>query len=319
MWSVAENFDGEMEMRKVFRKTLERLMDDNEKIIVLEADLGTASGFSKIKKAHPEQFLEMGIAEANMAGVAAGLSMRGFIPFIHSFSPFVSRRIADQIFLEGAYAQNTVNIYGSDPGVCAAANGGTHTTFEDIAFYRAVPEVMVFDPADGVQLAWLLTELIGRKGVHYIRANRKNVPTIYKEGSSFEIGKGNVIRKGEDILLISMGILLADAMAAAEELGKEGISVEVVDMFTIKPLDRQLILEEIQGKKGVVTFENHNVNNGLGSAVAEVMAEAGAGVPLSRVGVNDRFGQVGSLAFLKKDYGLTKEQVMTVIRALMSE
>lgn len=319
MWNVAENFNNEMEMRRVFRETLEKMMDTNDKIMVLEADLGSASGFSKVKKSHPEQFLEMGISEANMVGVAAGMSMRGFIPFLHSFSPFVSRRVADQVFLEGAYAKNTLNIYGSDPGVCAAANGGTHTTFEDIAFYRAVPEAMVFDPADGVQLQWLLGELVKQRGLHYIRANRKNVPTIYQEGSTFTIGKGNVIRPGKDVLLISMGILLKDALMAAEELEKEGISVEVVDMFTIKPLDEELIRQEMQGKKGVITFENHNKMNGLGSAVAEVMAEEAAGIPLRRIGVEDRFGQVGSLEYLKRDYGLTSEHVKAVVRELMEK
>lgn len=319
MWNVAENFNNAMEMRRVFRETLEKMMDTNDKIMVLEADLGSASGFSKVKKSHPEQFLELGISEANMVGVAAGMSMRGFIPFLHSFSPFVSRRVADQVFLEGAYAKNTLNIYGSDPGVCAAANGGTHTTFEDIAFYRAVPEAMVFDPADGVQLQWLLGELVKQRGLHYIRANRKNVPTIYQEGSTFTIGKGNVIRPGKDVLLISMGILLKDALMAAEELEKEGISVEVVDMFTIKPLDEELIRQEMQGKKGVITFENHNKMNGLGSAVAEVMAEEAAGIPLRRIGVEDRFGQVGSLEYLKRDYGLTPEHVKAVVRELMEK
>ncbi|MGI6070556.1 MAG: transketolase family protein [Blautia sp.] len=317
MWTLAENFDGEMEMRTVFRETLEALMDEHDNIMALEADLGTASGFIKIKKSHPENFLEMGISEANMAGVAAGLSMAGYVPFIHSFSPFVSRRIADQIFLEGAYAKNTVNIYGSDPGVCAAANGGTHTTFEDIAFYRAIPEAMVFDPADGVQLKWLIEALIEEKGVHYIRANRKDVPTIYREGSSFEIGKGNVIRPGEDVLLISMGILLKDALDAAEMLEKEGISTEVVDMFTVKPLDKELVLREMKGKRAVVTFENHSIYGGLGSAVAEVMAGSGAGVPLKILGVNDRFGQVGSLEFLKEDYGLTAGHAASAVLKML--
>lgn len=318
MWSLAESTDETMEMRRVFRETLEEFMDTDPRIMVLEADLGTASGFAKIKDRHPERFLEMGISEANMVGVAAGLSMRGFIPFLHSFSPFVSRRVADQIFLEGAYAGNTINVYGSDPGVCAAANGGTHTTFEDIAFYRAVPGAMVFDPADGVQLRWLLRELLEQKGVHYIRANRKNVLTIYREGSSFELGKGNVIRPGKDVLLISMGILLKDALDAAKELEKDGISVEVVDMYCLKPLDAELIRTEMQGKKAVVTFENHNVINGLGSAVAAVLAEEGAGIPLRMVGVEDRFGQVGSLEFLKQEFGLTKEHVVQVIRELCS-
>lgn len=316
MWKLITNEENRLskELRVVFRETLEKMMEKNEKVVVLEADLGTASGFAEIKKTHPEQFIEMGISEANMVGTAAGLSMRGYIPFLHTFAPFASRRVADQIYLEGAYAENTINIFDG-PGICAAANGGTHTTFEDIAFYRAVPNVMIFSPADATQLEWLIQELEEKKGVHYIRANRKYVPDIYEKGSVFEIGKGNVIKSGEDILVISMGELLNEAMEAANDLEKEGISVEVIDMFTVKPLDTELIKKELAGKKKVITFENHNIINGLGSAVAEVMAESGSGIPLVRLGVADRFGQVGSFEYLKKEFGLTREAIFNAVKA----
>lgn len=314
MWELSKDTGlAEKEMRVIFRETLEGLMAENKKVLAFEADLGGASHFAKIKETYPEQFVQMGISEANMVGVAASTSMRGFVPFIHTFSPFASRRVADQVYLTGAYARNTLNIFGSDPGICAAANGGTHTTFEDIALYRAIPEVKVFAPADNVQLEWLIKEVANRKGVHYIRANRKAVSKIYQEGSAFEIGKGNVIRPGTDVLLITMGVLVGEALEAAEELEKEGISVEVIDMFTIKPLDKDLILRQMREKKLLVTFENHNIINGLGSAVAEVMADAGSGIALKRIGVNDRFGQVGSFDFLKEEYGLTKEQVIRVV------
>lgn len=317
MWKLADNStNAKEELRVTFRETLEDMMKEDSRVVVLEADLGGASGFAKIKKKYPDQFIEMGIAEANMVGVAAGLSMRGFIPFLHTFAPFASRRIADQVFLEGAYARNTMNIYGSDPGICAAANGGTHTTFEDIAFYRAVPEVMVFAPADTVQLDWLVRELKDQKGVHYIRANRKSVRRIYETGSAFKIGKGNIIKKGEEILLISMGEMLSEALEAANELEIAGIRTEVIDMFTIKPLDTELILAEAEGKRKIITFENHNIINGLGSAVAEVLAENGCGIPLIRIGVQDQFGQVGSYAYLKEKFGLTKE---AIIQAVLKE
>ncbi len=318
MWELSKDTGlAEKEMRVTFRETLECLMGENKKVLAFEADLGGASHFAKIKATYPDNFVQMGISEANMVGVAATTSMRGFVPFIHTFSPFASRRVADQVYLTGAYAQNTLNIFGSDPGICAAANGGTHTTFEDIALYRAIPEVQVFAPADNVQLEWLIKEVTNRKGVHYIRANRKAVSRIYQEGSTFEIGKGNVIRQGTDVLLLTMGVLVREALDAAEELEKEGISVEVIDMFTIKPLDKELILREMRGKKLVVTFENHNIINGLGSAVAEVMADAGSGIPLKRMGVMDRFGQVGSFDFLKEEYGLTKAHVKHVVYEFM--
>lgn len=313
MWKLTTEEKGK-ELRAVFADTLISLMDENDKIFAMDADLAGASGFKKIQKAHPDQFLNVGISEANMMGLAAGMSMRGIVPFVHTFAPFVARRSLDQIFLSGAYAGNTINIYGSDPGVCVAANGGTHTTFEDVAVMRTIPKAMVFDPADQVQLAWLIRELARLTGVHYIRANRKDAVPIYAEGSAFTIGKGNIIKEGRDVLLISMGEVLHDALNAARELEDEGISVEVADMFTVKPLDEELIRKEAAGKKLVVTFENHSIIGGLGGAVAEVMAEAGLGVPLKRVGVQDRFGQVGTLAYLKEAFGLTKAHVKEVIQ-----
>lgn len=316
MWKLREETkQSPKELRKVFVEALEDMMAEDERVIALEADLGGASGFNSLKKSHPGQFVDVGIAEANMMGIAAGMSMRGFIPYVHTFSPFASRRVADQVYLAGAYSNNTINIYGSDPGICAAANGGTHTTFEDIAIYRAMPETSVFAPADGVQLKWLINELKDLTGVHYIRANRKAVADIYEEDSSFQIGKGNIVKKGKEVLLISMGELLKDAITAAENLETEGISVEVIDMFSVKPFDENLIRKEVEGKSLVVTFENHSVYNGLGSAVAEVMAETGAGIPLERIGIRDQFGQVGSFDYLKKAYGLTVEHVEEVIRS----
>lgn len=314
MWKLAPGKVGK-EKRAVVVDTLISMMDENKKIIALEADLGGASGFTKIQKAHPDQFINVGIAEADMVGIAAGLSMKGYTPYLHTFAPFFARRALDQIFLSGAYSKNTINMYGSDPGVCVAANGGTHTSFEDIAALRAIPEVKIFDPADAVQLEWLVRELADVKGVNYFRANRKGDNDMYEAGSTFEIGKGNVIKEGTDVLLISMGAVLYDAYQAAVELEAEGVSVEVVDMFTVKPLDTELIKKEAQGKKLVVTFENHNIIGGLGSAVAEVIAEEGIAVPVKRIGVQDQFGQVGTMEYLKETFGLTKENVVNTIKA----
>ena len=249
-----------------------------------------------------------------MMGIAAGLSMRGRVPFVHTFAPFAVRRACDQIFLEGAYAGNTINIYGSDPGACAAQNGGTHTTLEDIAIMRAIPTVEVYDPADGVQLRWLIRELAGRKGVHYIRAARKGMPDIYAEGSSFETGRGCVLREGKDVLLVAAGLGLKLALEAAEQLRAEGIDAGVIDMFTIAPLDTELLKAQIPGKKLVVTVENHGITNGLGSAVAEVIAGEGYGVRLSRIGSRNQFGQVGSQEYLMKAYGLTVENILDTVK-----
>lgn len=316
MWKLAEQ-KGEQEMRRVFVRTLEQLMDENEKIVALEADLGGASGFSKLGSSHPKQFINVGIAEANMVGIAAGMSMRGWIPFLHTFAPFAVRRACDQIFLEGAYAGNTMNLYGSDPGICAATNGGTHTTFEDLAIMRAIPGVEVYDPADGVQLAWLLRELAGRKGVHYIRTTRKQMPDIYREGSDFQTGKANVLREGRDILLIASGLALKPAIEAAGLLNERGLETAVVDMFTIAPLDADTLRSQMAGKKMVVTVENHSITNGLGAAVAEIMAEEAGGILLRRIGIRREFGQVGSVDYLKEYYGLTERNIAdTVMESL---
>lgn len=313
MWKLTTEQNSK-ELRVVFVETLVEMMQHNEKIIAVEADLGGASGFTNIQKTHPKQFLNVGIAEANMAGIAAGLSLRGFVPYLHTFAPFASRRMYDQVFLSGAYAHTNMKIYGSDPGVCVAVNGGTHTSFEDIAMMRAIPHAMVFDPADATQLKWLLKELSGIHGIHYIRANRKAVKDIYHPDSIFQIGRGNVVKEGNEVLLISMGEVLSTAMESAYELEKQNISVEVIDMFTIKPLDVELIKTQSQGKRLVVTLENHNVINGLGSAVAEVLAENACGIPLKRIGVEEQFGQVGSIDYLKKVYGFTSEHVIEVIK-----
>ena len=313
MWSLADKA-GSTEMRKVFVEPLDELMKEDGRVIALEADLGGAAGFSKLKNSHPSQFINVGIAEANMMGIAAGLSMRGRVPFVHTFAPFAVRRACDQIFLEGAYAGNTINIYGSDPGACAAQNGGTHTTLEDIAIMRAIPTVEVYDPADGVQLRWLIRELAGRKGVHYIRAARKGMPDIYAEGSSFETGRGCVLREGKDVLLVAAGLGLKLALEAAEQLRAEGIDAGVIDMFTIAPLDTELLKAQIPGKKLVVTVENHGITNGLGSAVAEVVAGEGYGVRLSRIGSRNQFGQVGSQEYLMKAYGLTVENILDTVK-----
>lgn len=313
MWKLQRGATGK-ELRKVFVETLQSMMDENPNVLALEADLGGASGFTSLKNTHPKQFIQMGIAEANMVGVAAGLSMRGYIPYVHTFAPFSTRRACDQIFLEGAYAQNTLNIYGSDPGVCVGANGGTHNSFEDIAIMRSIPNVLVVAPADEVQLEWTIRKSAELSGVHYIRANRKGNLSVYAPGSEFTFGKGNLLYEGEDVLLLSMGEMLGIALNAADELKKTGISTEVIDMFTLKPFDDDLLRRRIKNKKMVVTFENHSIIGGLGSCVAEVMAEEACGIPLVRIGANDVFGQVGTYDYLRNVFGLTEKNIVNVVK-----
>ena len=310
MWKLLKHVPDTLpEQRAVFMDTLIAMMDSDDRVVMLEADLGGASGSLRVKKAHPDRYIECGIMEANMIGVAAGLSMRGFVPFVHTFSPFAARRAADQIFLEGAYARNTINIFASDPGVCAATNGGSHTTFEDISLMRTIPEVSVFDPADGAQLRWLIRELANRRGVHYIRTTRKAMLSLYTDDSTFQIGRGNILRQGQDVLIIAAGQVIEDALKAAERLVSRGIEAAVIDMFTIKPLDETLILREMKGKRLVITCENHSILGGLGSAVAEVLSAQDNHPRLCRIGVADQFGQVGALEWLKQAFGLDAESI----------
>lgn len=314
MFQLAENRqEAGRELRDCVVETLQELMKDDDKITVLEADLGGASGFTKIKKTNPERFIQCGIAEANMMGVAAGLSLTGFKPFTHTFAPFATRRVFDQLFLSGAYAGNTINVYGSDPGFSVASNGGTHTAWEDVALIREIPGAVICDPADDVQMEWIIKEFLKMEGIHYVRSNRKAVRNVYKKGSSFKIGQGNILKEGKDILIIAAGQLVSEALDCAEELEKEGYSVEVIDMFTIKPLDEKLLIKEAKGKSKIVTIENHSIYGGLGSAVSEVIAENGISVPVKRIGVKEKFGQVGTAEFLQEEFGLTAKQIKETI------
>lgn len=210
-----------------------------------------------------------------------------------------------------------MNIYGSDPGFAAGPNGGTHTTWEDVALMRAIPQAVVCDAADEVQLDWIIREFAKMEGVHYFRANRKDVRNVYEKGSTFEMGKGNIVREGSDVLIISAGQLVSDALDCAERLEQEGISAEVIDMFCIKPLDEELIIREAAGKKAVVSFENHSVIGGLGSAVAEVLAEHNICVKFKRHGVCERFGQVGTPEFLQKEFHLTADDLYETVQGVL--
>jgi transketolase len=254
--------------------------------------------------------INCGIQEANMMGVAAGLSAVGKIPFAHTFGCFATRRSFDQVFLSCGYAKANVRIIGSDPGVTAAYNGGTHMPFEDLGLMRLVPEMTVFDPCDSTQLKDIITQTADMFGVFYIRLLRKNADKIYEAGSKFKIGKAVTLREGKDATIIAQGVVtVPESLKAADILAEKGISVRVLDMFTLKPIDKDAIIAAAKETGAIVTAENHNVINGLASAVAEVLVE-NIPVPMGKIGVMDRFGQVGDVEFLKKEYGLTAADIV---------
>jgi transketolase len=303
-------------MRDAYCKALMDLASENDDIVALDADLVSSSGMKPFFNMFPERAINVGIAEANMIGIAAGLSAVGKIPFAHSFGCFASRKTCDQIMISAAYAKLNVKILGSDPGVTAAYNGGTHMPFEDIGVLRSIPGITILELTDPVMVDTIVRQVAELYGVHYLRMPRKNVTAIYEPGSSFEIGKGNILRDGTDVTVIASGIMVAEALKAADRLKAEGIAVRVVDMFTIKPIDTELVARCAKETRAIVTAENHNVIGGLGSAVSEAMAKT-AQAPIEMVGITDRFGQVGTEDWLRKEYNLTEGDICDAVRRVL--
>lgn len=307
-------YNGEMDSRAfkdVLGATIPRLAAEDPDVVYLDADLMSCIGTAKWAPTC-DRAINCGVAEANMIGVACGMSAVGLKPIVHTFGPFASRRCYDQIFLSGGYAKNSVTVIGTDPGVCAAFNGGTHMPFEDVALYRAIPNATVVDITDANMLIDILTQFKDMQGVKYLRVGRKNAAKVYADGSKFEIGKGIVLREGTDAAIFACGIMVHEAMQAAISLEKEGISAAVIDMFTIKPLDEALVKAYAGKVKAVVTAENHNRIGGLYSAVCETLA--GAGVRVGHVAVEDEFGEVGPQDYLQKRFRLTAEHIAEEVR-----
>lgn len=308
----------EIEMRKVYSSKLGELMGKHNEIVALEADLMNAITTDKVQKEYPERVINCGIMEANMIGIAAGMSIAGKYPFAHTFTAFASRRCFDQLFMSGAYQKNNIKVIASDAGVTSTHNGGTHMSFEDMGIMRGLANTVVMEMTDAVMFENILEQIATKDGFYWIRTIRKNAATIYEKGSTFEIGKGNLLKDGADITLIANGIMVAEAIKAAEKLEKEKISVAVIDMFTLNPIDKELIKKYIQITGKIVTCENHSIHNGLGSAVAEVIAETG-NAKLRRIGIKERFGQVGTLDFLMNEYELTAEHIYGAAMELLKD
>ena len=308
----------EIEMRKVYSSKLGELMGKHNEIVALEADLMNAITTDKVQKEYPERVINCGIMEANMIGIAAGMSIAGKYPFAHTFTAFASRRCFDQLFMSGAYQKNNIKVIASDAGVTSAHNGGTHMSFEDMGIMRGLANTVVMEMTDATMFENILEQVATKDGFYWIRTIRKNAATIYEKGSTFEIGEGNLLKDGSDITLIANGIMVSEAIKASEKLEKEKISVAVIDMFTLNPIDKELIKKYAQKTGKIVTCENHSIHNGLGSAVAEVVAEAG-NAKLRRIGIKERFGQVGTLDFLMNEYGLTAEHIYGAALELLKD
>ena len=252
---------------------MQEMMAADPKVCHVDCDLYNCINTAKLEKEFPKQTFNAGIAEADAMGIAAGLAATGRTVFMHSFGCFSSRRAYDQAFMSCAYAKLPVHVLGSDPGVCAAYNGGTHMPFEDMALYMAIPEAVVIDPTDYAMINCLTKKLAASGKFSFMRMVRKGIVKVYEDGSDFEIGKGVTLKEGKDVTIIASGIMVDEALKAEEMLAAEGISAKVIDMFTWKPIDEELIVASAKETGAIVTAENHQVKCGLGSAVAQVVAK----------------------------------------------
>ena len=305
-----------MEMRAVYASCLAALMERDRHVVVLDADLAKASGTRALYERFPKQMFDCGVAEQNMASIAAGLSSYGFKPWIESFTPFASRRICDQIAISICYAGRNVKIVGTDPGIAAELNGGTHMSMEDIGVLRSIPTLVIVEPADAVQLRAAMPVLNDYECAVYLRLFRKELPDLFPADYRFELFKADLLREGRDLSLFVSGFLTKDALEAAELLGAEGISVEVINVHTLKPLDRETLLASARKTGAVLTVENHNVIGGLHSAVLEALAKEK--IPVCAVGVQDRFGEVGKLPYLREAMGLTVANIVRTARETLA-
>ena len=295
--------------------TLNELMGQDKSIVYVDCDLMGCINTKMLAKNYPDRAFEAGIAEGNAAGISAGLAATGKKVFFHSFGTFSSRRCYDQIYMSAAYAGLSVRVLGSDAGVTAAFNGGTHMPLEDAAMYLSIPTATVIDPADYDQLASVTKGLVNVEGVSFTRFVRKDVIRVYDEGSEFEIGKGVVLHESDkdQATIITSGIMVDESLKAYEALQAEGIHVRVIDMFTWKPLDEELVLKAAKETGAIVTAENHNTCCGLGSVVANCLAKNCPTVQ-EFVGVQDEFGQVGPQAFLMDTYGLRAANIVEAVK-----
>ncbi|MBR3293024.1 MAG: transketolase family protein [Oscillospiraceae bacterium] len=301
-----------MEMRAVYAECLAELMEQDKRVCLLDADLAKACGTRKLYDRFPGQCFDCGIAEQNMASIGAGLSSYGFKPWIESFTPFATRRICDQIAISIAYARQNVKIVGTDPGIAAELNGGTHMSLEDIGVLRSIPGLVIVEPVDEVQLRAAMPVLGAYEGPVYLRLFRKQTPVVFDEGYRFELFKADMLREGKDLSIFVSGLLTRDCLDAVEALQAAGIDAEIINVHTIKPIDRETLIASARKTGAVLTVENHNVIGGLHSAVCEALAQEK--IPVCAVGVQDRFGEVGKMPYLREVMGLRVEDIIAAAK-----
>lgn len=294
------------EMRLVYRDFLLQANQENKQITVLEADLSSSMSTNVLTSEFGKRYINLGIMEAEMVGLAAGLAIKGYKPYLHTFGPFASRRVFDQVFLSLGYSQLSATIIGSDAGVSAEMNGGTHMPFEELGLLRLIPKATIFEVSDDIQFEAILKQTLSIDGLKYIRTIRK-APTAVYEGCE-DFSKGFIqLRQGKDIALVASGIMVSRAIEAADYLKELGIEASVIDLFKIKPLPEEL--KPLLIDQSIVTIENHNRIGGIGSALCEWLSME-KDTTVSRMGIDERFGQVGQMEYLLEEYGLAVKDIV---------
>lgn len=298
--------------RDAYGKALAQLGGENKDIVVLDADLSKSTKTVDFAKVYPERFFNMGIAEQNLIGFSAGLAAAGKVPFASTFAIFAAGRAFEQIRNSVAYPKLNVKIAVTHSGVSVGEDGGSHQAIEDLALMRSLPNMTVLVPADAQETVQVIQAAAAYKGPVYIRMGRLAVPVLFDESYHFQIGKANLLREGKDVTIIANGLMVAEALIAAEELSRQGIEATVVNCASLKPLDEETIINMAKKTGAVVTAEEHNIIGGLGSAVAEVLGE-NYPVPLARVGIKDTFGESGRPNELLVKYGLTPKEIIAAV------
>lgn len=305
-----------MATREAYGKTLIELGKTHPELVVMDADLSGSTKTAGFAKAYPDRFFNMGIAEQNMYGAAAGLALSGKTVCASTFAMFAAGRAFEIIRNSIGYTRANVKICATHAGITVGEDGASHQTFEDIALMRAIPGMTVINPSDGVSAARLLTQAVEMDGPCYIRLGRAAVPVFYGDDDEIILGRANTVRDGKDVTVIATGIMVSDAVEAAGRLAEEGIDVRVIDIHTVKPLDEETIIRAAQETKAIVTAEEHSVIGGLGSAVAEVVVK-NAPVKMAMVGQHDTYGESGKPDELRKKYGMTAADIVAAVKSVL--
>lgn len=304
--------------REAYGEALIELAETNPKIVALDADLAKSTTLIKFMRAYPDRFFECGIAEQNMMDIAAGLAASGKICFTGSFAIFACGRAFEQIRNTIAYPNLNVKICPTHAGVTVGADGASHQTVEDIALMRAVPNMKVITPADYYEAKSAIKKSVEIPGVVFIRLSRSKIPSMFDDNYRFELGKAVKLKDGTDVTLLAVGVMVKECLAASEELEKDGINAEVINVSTLKPLDEEMIINSARKTKAIVTAEEHSIIGGLGSAVAEVLGEK-APTPMIRIGIQDVFGTSGSATELLKHFGLTAKDISKAAKKVVGK